>query len=147
MYRFRSVWDVIEPPERLWDTLEQLLAEPDPLPWWDAVQVTENRGEELDLVARSAFGYRLRFTVYDLDLQTGERMRFRSRGDLTGSADLAFAPGTAGRTCLTIDWHVEATVAWMRRTERFLRPVFVLAHGLIMWSGRRRLNRWLSQRG
>lgn len=147
MYRFRSVWDVAEPPDRLWGTLEQLLTEPDPLPWWDAVRVVANRGEEIDLVARSAFGYRLRFTVYDLDLEPREHMRFRSRGDLTGSALLAFAPGEADRTRLTIDWHVDATVRWMQRSERLLRPVFVLAHGMIMRSGRRRLNRWLSQRG
>lgn len=147
MYRFRSVWDVAEPPDRLWDTLEQLLSEPDPLPWWDAVRVSANRGEEIDLVARSAFGYRLRFTVFDLRLDPHERMRFRSRGDLTGSADLSFAPGGHGRTRLTIDWHVDATPAWMKRTERVLRPVFIWAHLLIMWSGRRRLNRWLARRG
>lgn len=146
-YEFRSVWDIAEPPDRLWRTLEQFLEQDDPLPWWDAVSVTAHRGEEIDLVARSAFGYRLRFTVHDLDLQPTTRMRFHARGDLEGSADLDFAPGSPGRTLLTIDWHVDTTAPWMRRSERVLRPVFVLAHGLVMRSGERRLNRWLLQRG
>lgn len=146
-YEFRSVWDVAEPPDRLWRTLEQFLEQDDPLPWWNAVTVTAHRGEEIDLVARSAFGYRLRFTVYDLDLQPTTTMRFRSRGDLEGSAELDFAAGRPGRTDLTIDWHVDATAPWMRRSERLLRPLFETAHHLVMWSGERRLNRWLRQRG
>lgn len=146
-YEFRSVWDVAEPPELLWHTLEQFLEQDDPLPWWDAVRVTAHRGEEIDLVAQSLFGYRLRFTVYDLDLEPTRSMRFRSRGDLEGAAELSFAPGHPGRTELTIDWHVDATATWMRRSEKVLRPAFVLAHDLIMRSGERRLNRWLLQRG
>ncbi|MTB87120.1 hypothetical protein H9L21_07860 [Aeromicrobium senzhongii] len=146
-YEFRSVWDVAEPPERLWHTLEQFLEQDDPLPWWDAVRVTAHHGEEIDLVARSVFGYRLRFTVYDLELEPTSAMRFRSRGDLEGSAALSFEPGRPGRTDLTIDWRVDATAPWMRRSERVLRPVFVLAHDLVMRSGERRLNRWLQQRG
>ncbi|MBC9225071.1 hypothetical protein GL325_01910 [Aeromicrobium sp. 636] len=146
-YEFRSVWDVAEPPERLWHTLEQFLEQDDPLPWWDAVRVTAHHGEEIDLVARSVFGYRLRFTVYDLELEPTSAMRFRSRGDLEGSAALSFEPGRPDRTDLTIDWRVDATAPWMRRSERVLRPVFVLAHDLVMRSGERRLNRWLQQRG
>ncbi|MCD9152858.1 hypothetical protein [Aeromicrobium duanguangcaii] len=146
-YEFRSVWDVAEPPDLLWHTLEQFLEQDDPLPWWDAVRVTAHRGEEIDLVARSVFGYRLRFTVYDLELEPTSAMRFRSRGDLEGSAALSFEPGRPGRTDLTIDWHVDATAPWMRRSERVLRPVFVLAHDQVMKSGERRLNRWLQQRG
>lgn len=145
-YEFRSVWDVAEPPDRLWRTLEELLETDDPMPWWDAVTVTAHRGEEIDLVARSAFGYRLRFTVHDLDLRPLETMAFRSRGDLEGHAQLEFTAAAAGRTRLTIDWHVDATPAWMVRGERVLRPVFVLAHDLVMRSGERRLNRWLARR-
>ena len=146
-YEFRSVWDVAQPPDELWATLRDLLEHDDPMPWWDAVSVTDHRGEEMDLVARSAFGYRLRFTVHELDLRPPWTMSFRSRGDLEGSALLSFAAGRTGRTRLTIDWHVDATRPWMVRSERVLRPVFVGAHGLIMRSGERRLNRWLERRG
>lgn len=145
-YEFRSDWDVAVPPAQLWRTLEQLLETDDPMPWWNAVTVTAHRGEEIDLVARSAFGYRLRFTVHELDLRPLETMAFRSRGDLEGHALLVFAPASAGRTRLTIDWHVDATPAWMVRGQRVLRPLFVLAHDLVMRSGERRLNRWLARR-
>lgn len=147
MYRFRSRWDVIVPPTELWDTFEGLLEQSDPLPWWGAVTATDNRDDEIDLVTRSHFGYRLSFTVHDLERHPKRTMRFASRGDLSGTAELDFGPGRPGRTLLTIDWHVEATPAWMRRTEPLLRPVFVLAHDLVMNSGERQLNRWLAQRG
>lgn len=146
-YEFRSVWDVAEPPDRLWTTLQELLEQDDPMPWWDAVTVTDHRDDAIDLVARSAFGYRLRFTVHDLDLQPPRTMRFSSRGDLEGSALLTFAPAAAERTRLTIDWHVDVTRPWMVRSERVLRPAFEAAHGLVMRSGERRLNRWLARRG
>lgn len=146
-YEFRSQWDVVVPPDLLWRTLEELLETDDPMPWWNAVTVTAHRGEEIDLVARSAFGYRLRFTLYDLDLRPMESMAFRARGDLEGQALLGFEPGESRRTRLKIDWHVDATPTWMVRAERVLRPVFVLAHDLVMRSGERRLNRWLVQRG
>ena len=146
-YEFRSVWDVAQPPDELWQTLHQLLETDDPLPWWDAVRVTEHRGEQIDLVARSAFGYRLRFTVDDLDLRPPHTMAFRSRGDLDGEALLVFRPGKPGRTRLEIDWHVDAPPRWMVRSAPVLRPVFVVAHDLVMRSGERRLNRWLAGRG
>lgn len=145
-YEFRSVWDVAQPPAQLWDTVQHLLERDDPLPWWSAVTVTGRRGEEIDLVARSAFGYRLRFTVHDLDLRHPDTMRFRSRGDLDGAALLTFAPGRVGRTRLTIDWHVDPTRRWMVRSQRALRPLFVVAHDLVMRSGERRFNRWLARR-
>jgi len=146
-YEFRSAWDVAQPPIELWHTLHELLGTDDPLPWWNAVTVAAHRGEEIDLVARSAFGYRLRFTVHDLDLRPPHTMAFRSRGDLEGEALLEFRPGDPGRTRLAIDWHVDATPRWMVRSARLLRPVFVVAHDLVMSSGERRLNRWLAGRG
>jgi len=145
-YHFRTPWLVDQPRERLWRTLEVLLEQDDPMPWWGAVTVTARRGEEIDLEARSVFGYRLRFTVYDLRLEPARSMRFRSRGDLAGTACLTFADAEPGRTLLTIDWDVEATPRWMRRLDPALRPVFVLAHAVIMRTGRRRLNRWLASR-
>src|SRR5690606_31046513 len=44
---------------------------------------------------------------------------------LVGQAALAFADDGADRTRVTIDWRVDVTVDWMRRTEWMLRPVFV----------------------
>lgn len=159
-YVFRTRWLVDEPPEPLWDTLEELLAQPDPMPWWGAVRVVgrgvdpgaagPGQGDVVHLEARSAFGYRLRFAVHDLELERPTAMRLNASGDLVGHAALAFAPvGPAGsprRTRLTIDWRVVATPAWMRRGHLLLRPVVVLGHGLIMRRGERRLNAWLATR-
>ncbi len=146
-YHFRTTWLVDQAPEPLWDTLEDLLEQSDPMPWWHAVTVTGHRGDEFDLEARSAFGYRLRFTVHDLELDRPRSMRLRSRGDLEGNAVLDFSPGPDDLTRLDITWQVAATPRWMQRTDVILRPVFVLAHGLIMKTGERRLNRWLAARG
>lgn len=143
MYRFRSVWRLPRSREDLWDEIESLLRSQNPVPWWGAVTAVASRPDGYDLVARSCVGYRLRFTLHDLDLDRPTAMTFRSRGDLVGQAALAFADDGADRTRVTIDWRVDVTVDWMRRTEWMLRPVFVLAHTVIMASGERRLRRWL----
>lgn len=145
-YHFRTRWRVEQGCEDLWDTLEQLLASDDPMPWWRSVRVVGHHGDELDLVANSVLGYRLAFTVYDLDLVRPTSIRLRSRGDLDGHAFLTFTPEGGATTRVDVEWNVAATRRWMQRLDPVLRPAFVLAHGVIMWTGQRRLNRWLAAR-
>lgn len=146
-YHFRNRWSVEQEREDLWDALEELLASDDPMPWWRSVRVVDHRGDELDLVASSVLGYRLAFTVHDLQLVRPTSIRLRSRGDLEGHAVLTFTPAGNAATHVDIEWNVAATRRWMQRLDPVLRPAFVLAHGVIMRTGQRRLNRWLAVRG
>ena len=147
-YTFVTTWRLDAPREAVWDEIEAGLAADDPVPWWGAVTATavgEVSGG-YDLRARSAFGYRLDFRARDLVVERPDALRFRSVGDLEGTGDLWFADTPGGGTTLTITWDVVATRPWMVRAEPVLRPVFVVAHGLVMASGERRLNRWLNRR-
>ncbi|WP_121794559.1 hypothetical protein [Aeromicrobium phragmitis] len=146
-YEFRSRWELPVDRAHLWNVVETSLAADDPLPWWNLVQVVGRDDGALHLMARSGLGYRLRFTIDDLRLRRPGQMTFTSTGDLVGRAVLRFVPVGRRRTVLLIDWHVEVTRPWMRRTDVVLRPVFSAAHAVVMRRGERRLRRWLGESG
>ncbi|MFD1858540.1 hypothetical protein EHW97_09340 [Aeromicrobium camelliae] len=94
-------------------------------------------------MAESGLGYRLRFSIDQLELNRPDTMTFRAAGDLVGRAVLRFVPFGRHRTLLLIEWDVDVTRPWMRRTDPVLRPVFGAAHAMVMSQGERRFRRWL----
>lgn len=142
-YAFRSRWDLPVERRRLWEVVQEALGAEDPIPWWGRVRVVGRDDGELHLVAESGLGYRLRFTIDQLELNRPDTMTFRATGDLVGRAVLRFVPVGRHRTLLLINWDVEVTRPWMRRTDAVLRPVFTAAHHVVMRQGERRLRRWL----
>lgn len=142
-FRFESVWDVPCSRGQLWRHLERLLESDDPMTWWPSVQVTESIPGRLALRTHSRFGYRLDFCLTDLVLQEPERMTFAAEGDLAGRGQVSFAARGTDAAAMLIDWRVEASRPWMRRTSWILRPVFTLAHRLVMREGQRRFAHWV----
>ena len=126
--------------------LRALLASHDPMAWWGSVKVTAYDGRNLELTAASAFGYRLAFTLRNLELTRPRRMTFDSCGDLRGAGEVSFVETDIDRSAMHIEWRVAADRRWMRWSGWLLRPVFVAGHHLIMRQGEKHLNAWLSAR-
>ena len=132
-YVFHSRWEVPLDRDALWDRVEQLLSDDDPMVWWESVEVTDYDGHDLALRAASRFGYRLAFQLKGLELRRPGHLTFRAEGDLRGNGQVTFVDGADGRSCaMEIDWRVVTDRRWMRRTGWLLRPVFVAGHHLIM---------------
>lgn len=111
--------------------------------WWPSVHATESIPGRLSLRARSRFGYSLDFRLTHLKLEQPERMRFAAEGDLAGHGVIMFEDRGPAQTAMLIDWQVDTSRAWMRRTSWLLRPVFTLAHHRIMHEGERRFAGWV----
>jgi hypothetical protein len=136
-------WTIRRSREALWDVLEGLLATPDPLPWWPAVQVDDYDGDDLDLRAASGLGYAVRFRLSDLEARRPDRLSFTSDGDLRGRGVVTFVALDDATSAMDIDWRVATDRRWMRWTSWLLRPVFVVGHNLVMRQGEKHLNAWL----
>lgn len=127
----------------LWRHVEALVESDDPMIWWPSVQVTASVPGRVSLRTRSSFGYHLNFCLVDLVLDEPDEMRFAADGDLAGRGVVRFAADTPESTTMRIDWQVSAVRPWMRRTSWLLRPVFTLAHRLVMREGERRFSSWV----
>lgn len=115
----------------------------DPMIWWPSVRVVTAVPGRVALRARSNFGYHLSFCLLDLVLQEPDQMRFAAEGDLVGRGVVTFADVGPDRTAMLIDWQVSAVRPWMRRTSWLLRPIFTVAHHLVMREGERRFSAWV----
>lgn len=142
-YVLRSRWRLPLDVAAAWDVVESLLSSPDPFVWWDAVTVQDRADDRLRVVTRSHAGYVLRFELHDLDVRRPDRVTVRAVGDLDGHGTIRVRPDGAG-SVIDVDWQVETTRAWMRRTAPVMRPVFVAAHAMVMRQGRRAFVRWLA---
>ncbi|MCD9198098.1 SRPBCC family protein [Aeromicrobium wangtongii] len=142
-YSLVSRWSVPLSREDLWDVLDALLATPDPMVWWPAVQVSEFDGSRMHVRVDSPFAYSLRFALDDLTTQRPGALSFTATGDLEGHGAVAFEDGP-GETSMVIDWRVDTRRRWMRWTSWALRPLFVLAHRQVMRQGERHFNAWIA---
>ncbi len=127
----------------LWPHVESLVASDDPMIWWPSVQVISSIPGRVALRTRSSFGYHLNFCLLDLVLEEPNEMRFAAEGDLVGRGVVTFADVGPDRTAMLIDWQVSAVRPWMRRTSWLLRPIFTVAHHVVMREGERRFSAWV----
>ncbi|MER5732553.1 SRPBCC family protein [Streptomyces sp. NPDC002138] len=136
-YRFRSVWDLASPPERVYAVLER--AEEYPR-WWPQVRAVRTLGP------RSGAGSFRSVLPYELEVIAAELLRDPAAGvlevaltgDLEGWARWTVRPRGRG-TRVLYEQEVEVRRALMRRLAVPGRPVFRLNHALMMRSGRRGL--------
>lgn len=140
-YRFRSVWDLDAPPERVFAVLERPGEYPQ---WWPQIRRVEPvDGRTGTAVIRSVLPYALRVTVGEL-LRDPVRgvLEVSLHGDLEGWARWTVRPraGTGNaRTRALYEQEVEVRLPLMRRLAPAGRPVFRLNHALMMRAGRRGL--------
>lgn len=143
-FAFVTHWLISERAGRLWELLADGLDRGDPLPWWGMVQAMGHDAESVWLRTNSGLGYRLNFRLFDLEEIPGHKLSFRADGDLYGRGTVTFTP-LGPESVLTIDWHVTVRKGWMRRFHRVLRPLFSMAHSLVMTVGLRRLKKWVRE--
>lgn len=143
-YVFESCWSVPASPQRCWAAIERMLT-PGGASWWPGISVSEfpgrlAAGEELALAVRSPFGYRLRVRLRLDDVVPVRRATAASTGDLVGTGLVEVDADGAGSR-IVVRWDVQTRTPWMNRSAGVLRPVFVLAHSLVMRAGERGLRR------
>ncbi len=141
-YTLRSHWRVPADVGCTWDAVESLLESDDPFVWWDAVSVEGRRADGLHVVTRSRLGYALRFVLQDVQVRRPDAVTVRAVGDLEGHGTVRVRPD-GPCSIIDVDWQVETTRAWMRRSAPVLKPAFVGAHAVVMRQGRREFVRWL----
>ncbi|MFN8086193.1 MAG: SRPBCC family protein [Microbacterium sp.] len=139
-YRFVSLWRVLASRGAVWEALERSLV-PGPLTWWPFVSVVQapdrpRPGAHVALDVRSVFRYRLGIDLTIVEVEAPRRLVAESTGDLVGRGSLDVTEDGPG-SALTWTWEVETHRPWMRITGPLLRPVFVLAHTLVMRRGDR----------
>ncbi|MEU6864733.1 SRPBCC family protein [Streptomyces sp. NPDC046876] len=141
-YRFRSIWDLDAPPDRVYAVLEQAEQYPS---WWPQVRSSGPPGIPGSNAARirSVLPYELHITAVEL-LRDPARgiLEAALHGDLEGWArwTVRRRPGPgAPRTRALYEQEVEMRRPLLRLLSLPGRPLFRLNHALMMRAGRRAL--------
>ncbi|MFI9011646.1 SRPBCC family protein [Actinosynnema sp. NPDC053489] len=141
-YRFRSVWSVDCPPERVFEVLADLGGYPR---WWPEVRQARQVAEDAaELRCRSVLPYELVFQARHnaKEPDTG-LLRADLVGDLDGTASWRVLPEGSGSR-LVYDQEVVVRKPLLRRLALVLRPLLKANHELMMRSGRRGLRTYLA---
>ncbi|MFH8256734.1 SRPBCC family protein [Streptomyces roseolus] len=136
-YRFRSVWRLAAPPDRVYAALAR--AEDYPL-WWPQVRAVAPRSDTTGTARfRSLLPYDIEVTVRTLrhDPRAGV-LEVGLDGDLEGWARWTLAPDGAG-TRVLYEQEVEVRARLLRLLAVPGRPFFRANHALMMRGGRRGL--------
>ncbi|MFD7625800.1 SRPBCC family protein [Streptomyces sp. NPDC059851] len=138
-YRFRSVWDLDAPPERVYSVLEQA---DDYWRWWPQVRGIERiDAHSSALRIRSVLPYEIRITSAELLRDPARRiLEAALHGDVEGWARWTLHPRPGGGgTRVLYEQEVEVRRPLLRRLSLPARPLFRLNHALMMRSGRHAL--------
>jgi uncharacterized protein YndB with AHSA1/START domain len=146
-YDFLTTWAFDAPVERVFDALHATTAYPS---WWNGVEEVE-RLEEGDAdgvgsldryVWKSKLPYRLEFRSRTTRVERPHLMEGEAFGELAGEGRWRLWEGPAG-TCVTYEWNVGTTRAWMNALAPVARPVFAWNHDYVMRNGAHGLARLL----
>ncbi|MEU3607985.1 SRPBCC family protein [Streptomyces sp. NPDC035033] len=136
-YRFRSVWRLAAPPDRVYAVLAR--AEEYPL-WWPQVRAVVPRTDTTGTARfRSVLPYDIEVTARALRSDPGARvLEVRLDGDLEGWARWTLTADGAGTRAL-YEQEVEVRARPLRLLAVPGRPFFRANHALMMRGGRRGL--------
>ncbi|WP_155060423.1 SRPBCC family protein [Streptomyces blattellae] len=140
-YRFRSVWLLRAPPDRVYAVLERAEDYPD---WWPQVRQVDAIDDARGVVrVRSVLPYELTFTAREVvrDRAAGV-LEIEMSGDLDGWARWTVQAHGAG-TLARYEQVVDLRRPLLRRLAVLGRPVFRANHRLMMRAGRRGLAAYL----
>lgn len=146
-YGFLTTWVVAAPIERVFDALHATEAYPS---WWKGVLEVE-RLEQGDAdgvgsvdryVWKSKLPYKLEFRSRTTMSRRPYEMAGEAFGELTGNGHWRLFE-KPGATCVTYEWNVETTEAWMNLLAPIAKPVFAWNHDYVMRGGGEGLARLL----
>jgi hypothetical protein len=138
-YSFLTTWAFDAPIERVFEAIHDTRAYPS---WWKGVEEVE-RLEDGDAdsvgaleryVWKSKLPYRLEFQSRTTSVERPHLMEGQASGELAGHGRWRLWEGPAG-TCVTYEWNVETTAAWMNLLAPVARPVFAWNHDYVMRGG------------
>lgn len=138
-YRFLTTWLIEADRERVFDALYEGERWPE---WWPGCLETENLGPAQDGGVgrrgryrwRSRTGYQVEFEIEATAVERPYLLEGRATGDLSGHGCWRlFDQG--GITCVTYEWEVETTKAWMRLLGPGLRMLMRSNHDRLMSDG------------
>ncbi|GAA3660618.1 hypothetical protein [Microbacterium marinilacus] len=141
-YSFRTVWRVDALPDRVWRALTAAVTGRS-ASWWRAMRVVSparriDRGEQMRAEVHAPLGYRLRLVLTLTRVRPGHAISAESSGDLEGRGSVEVRREGAGSE-VRFAWDVEVRRRWMRLLDPVLRPVFAVAHRMVMRAGERGL--------
>ena len=138
-YDFLTTWAFDAPIARVFDAIHDTTAYPS---WWRGVEEVE-RLEEGDAdgvgnvdryVWKSKLPYRLEFRSRTTTVERPNLMEGEAFGQLTGGGRWRLWENPAG-VCVTYEWRVETSEAWMNLLAPLARPVFAWNHDYVMRHG------------
>lgn len=145
-----SHWRIDAPVERVWTALSR----PEDWPaWWPYVRSVQTlragdadgRGSVRRIEWATRLPYALSIEVEAVEVRRLERLRARSRGQLSGEG-LWLLRGEHGVTDVTYVWRVQVEKPWMRWLAPLLAPLFRWNHDAVMRAGGIGLARHLGAR-
>jgi hypothetical protein len=140
-YRFLTTWALGAPAtiEQVFDVLHDAVAYPT---WWkgvEAVERIEPGGEDsigaVDrYVWKSKLPYELEFHSRTVRVERPYLMEGHASGELEGEGRWRLWENPAG-VCVTYEWNVGTTAAWMNALAPLAKPVFAWNHDYVMRNG------------
>lgn len=140
-YRFRSVWSVPAPQDRVFEVLADI---GEYWRWWREVRtVTRVDDQTAEFRCRSVLPYELVFraSYHTKDEQAGV-LRAWLTGDLDGVCGWTLRRRPGG-TELVFEQQVQLTKPLLRRLAPLARPALLVNHALMMRSGKAGLRHYL----
>lgn len=144
-------WHIPAPVDHVWAAL----TDPESWPhWWPYVAAVHTLrpgdasgvGSLRSIEWSTRLPYHLVIEVEAVEARRHERLRARSRGQLTGEG-IWLLHGAGASTDVTYVWRVELVKPWMRALSPLLAPVFRWNHAGVMRAGEAGLTRHLSSTG
>lgn len=140
-YDFTSEWLIRAPSGACADAVDALL---DGESWWPGVRLHSDAplapGAVIQMTVMSPLGYRLRVSARVDRYRRGEYLSTTAVGDLAGAGEVRLHEEQR-RTRITIRWTVAPARRWMRLASPVARPLFRLAHAVVMRRGEAGLRR------
>jgi len=148
-YRFLTTWLLGAPLADTWRAVQDCERWPD---WWRGIEQAEviargaaGTGLRVRCAWRSVVPYTVRFETETVRVQPPHVIEVTARGELEGRGVWRLF-GSDEATCVTYDWDVETTKAWMNAAAPLARPLFAWNHHWIMRRGGEGLARLLDAR-
>jgi carbon monoxide dehydrogenase subunit G len=127
-FLFRRTWEVAAAPEVVAEVLRDLERYPE---WWPQVRaVAKIDDDTARVLCRSVLPYTLDLVLH-AEERSGERLRTRISGDLTGWSAFQLSPGGAG-TRLVYEQEVVVARRRLAAAARVLRPLLRWNHERMM---------------
>ncbi len=146
-FQLETLWRLDATPTAVWRALTRVEDWPQ---WWPYVaevqtlRAGQGVGAVRHLRWRTRLPYSLSLVMTCTAAERERRLAGRAVGHLQGEGEWTLWTEGA-QTCVRYCWAVDVQKPWMRRSLRWLAPLFRWNHHAVMRAGEQGLRRWLAQ--